>query len=162
MNKSRIPRGVRNNNPLNIRYVAKNKWEGRVSRKSDPDFEEFRSMRYGYRAAFVLLHHYMNLYNLHTIIDIVSRWAPQGDGNDTISYANTVSQKTGIPIHKELKFIDFRAIINIAHAMAEVENGVDMSKIAAYEGYYMAAFALGYTNISTEVKAALYDLANPL
>lgn len=158
MNKPRIPRGVRNNNPLNIRYVERNKWKGRVARKSDKDFEEFRSMIYGYRAAFILLHRYMSLYNLHTILDIVSRWAPQSDGNDTIAYANTVSQKTGIPIQQEVTFTDWRAIVKIVRAMAEVENGVDMSYAEALCGYSGAARIFNYNDAAEEALGHYYEL----
>lgn len=158
MNKPRIPRGVRNNNPLNIRYVAKNKWEGRVIHKSDPDFEEFKSMKFGYRAAFILLHRYMSLYNLHTILDIVSRWAPQGDGNDTFSYANIVSQKTGIPIQQEVTFTDWRAMVRIVRAMAEVENGVDMTYISALVGYIAAARNFNYDDAAAEAQEHYFDL----
>lgn len=158
MNKPRIPRGVRNNNPLNIRYVKANKWLGRVSRKSDQDFEEFKSMEYGYRAAFVLLHKYILLYNLHTILDIVSRWAPQSDGNNTIAYANTVSQKTGIPIQQEITFTDWRAMVRIVIAMAEVENGVDMSYDEALCGYFAAARFLGYGEVAAEAEEHYYEL----
>ena len=158
MNKPRIPRGVRNNNPLNIRYVERNKWKGRVARKSDKDFEEFKSMKYGYRAAFILLHHYMNLYNLHTILDIVSRWAPQADGNNTIAYANTVSQKTGIPIQQEVTFTDWRAMVRIVRAMSEVENGVDMSYTEALCGYFAAARNFNYNDAAAEAEEHYYEL----
>lgn len=158
MNKPRIPRGVRNNNPLNIRYVKKNNWKGRVVRKSDKDFEEFKSMMYGYRAAFILLHRYMNLYNLHTILDIVSRWAPQSDGNDTIAYANTVSQKTGIPIQQEVTFTDWKAMVRIVRAMSEVENGVDMSYVSALQGYIAAAQNFNYVDTAVEAQEHFFEL----
>ena len=50
-------RGIRNNNPLNIKFVKRNKWTGRVpeEQKTDPLFEEFTDMVYGLRAAIVLL-----------------------------------------------------------------------------------------------------------
>ena len=55
------PRGIRNNNPLNIRYVEKNEWKGRVKNedKKDQKFEEFVSMQWGFRAAFMLIHNYI-------------------------------------------------------------------------------------------------------
>ena len=150
MSKNRTPRGVRNNNPLNIRYVRKNNWQGRVEHKVDANFEEFRKMSFGYRAAFMLLHKYIGLYNLHTIYDIVSRWAPTGDGNDVVSYAKQVSQKTQYPLFGNVQWTDYRFMIRMAVAMAEVENGVYMSCVPAAEGYISAAKALGYESIALE------------
>jgi hypothetical protein len=39
-----LPRGIRNNNPLNIRLNPDNRWQGRVSPKlnSDGAFEQFQ------------------------------------------------------------------------------------------------------------------------
>ena len=49
----RISRGYRNNNPLNIRRCAKNRWVGLAEVQGDGEFCVFRSMVYGFRAAFV-------------------------------------------------------------------------------------------------------------
>lgn len=150
MSKNRIPRGVRNNNPLNIRYVRKNNWKGRVEHKLDADFEEFKKMSFGYRAAFILLHKYMNLYKLRTIYDIVSRWAPAGDGNNVTMYAQQVGLKTSYPLFNPIEWTDFRFMIRMAVAMAEVENGIYMSYIPAAEGYISAAKYLGYDSIALD------------
>ena len=50
------PRGLRNNNPLNIRHNADN-FLGEL-RGDDKSFKIFASMAYGYRAAFVTLASY--------------------------------------------------------------------------------------------------------
>ena len=46
------PRGLRNNNPLNIRHSADN-FQGEI-KGDDKSFKTFSSMPYGYRAGFVL------------------------------------------------------------------------------------------------------------
>ena len=158
MNKPRIPRGVRNNNPLNIRYVKGNNWHGRVEHKNDESFEEFKKMIWGYRAAFMLIHKYMNLYGLCTIIDIVARWAPTSDGNNTTSYANRVSRAVGIPICQKIVFGDWSTITKIVRAMAEVENGVDMSYVPVLEGYIQAAHDLGYYAEAAEAQEHINEL----
>lgn len=150
MNTPRLPRGVRNNNPLNIRYVKKNNWEGRRHTKFDEYFEEFVVMYYGYRAAFILLNKYMNLYNLNCIYDVVSRWAPTSDGNDVVSYAKRVSAKINVPIFKKIEWTDWRLMVRMARAMAEVENGIDMDYLPALKGYIAAAQSLKYTSIAIE------------
>ena len=44
------PRGIRNNNPLNIR-INGTKWEGLCPVQTDKSFFQFRTMAHGYRAA---------------------------------------------------------------------------------------------------------------
>ena len=67
-----LPRGIRNNNPLNIRIG--NKWVGEVKSPTDPSFEQFSCMPYGLRAAFIILRRYIEVYKLNTISKIVSRY----------------------------------------------------------------------------------------
>jgi hypothetical protein len=51
--KCQIPRGIRNNNPLNLRVG--NNWKGEVSQPTDHTFEQFTEMKWvvrtGYRLA---------------------------------------------------------------------------------------------------------------
>ena len=61
MDKSIVPRGIRNNNPLNIRKG--NNWQGERHPQTDKAFEEFESMQYGIRAGFKLIKKYMSGYN---------------------------------------------------------------------------------------------------
>ena len=51
------PRGVRNNNPGNIRNSERNDWTGEVSKadKKDNSFEEFKDIPHGVRAMMKLL-----------------------------------------------------------------------------------------------------------
>ena len=74
-----IPRGLRNNNPLNIRH-NKDVFQGEV-KGTDKAFKTFSTMPYGYRAAFVTLATY-NSRGWNTIEKIISRWAPPCE-NDT-------------------------------------------------------------------------------
>mgnify|MGYP003533551919 FL=1 len=46
-------RGIRNNNPLNIRLSA-DKWQGMREEQTDKAFVQFKSMAYGYRAAWII------------------------------------------------------------------------------------------------------------
>ena len=50
-----LPRGIRNNNPLNIRRTAKDQWKGLRAQQTDASFCQFERMEYGWRAAFYLL-----------------------------------------------------------------------------------------------------------
>ena len=70
------PRGIRNNNPLNIRRSG-DKWQGLKTLQEDRDFFQFETIELGWRAAFVILcKTYYGKYKLKTIRGIVSRWAP--------------------------------------------------------------------------------------
>ena len=51
------PRGIRNNNPLNIRKG--NNWQGEISPQSDKEFEQFESMTMGVRAGMKILRNYI-------------------------------------------------------------------------------------------------------
>lgn len=115
------PRGIRNNNPLNIRYVPANKWQGRVEVKKDKEFEEFKTMYHGYRAAIKLIYNYMQK-GLYTIPTIISKWAPLSE-NQTASYIRIVSQKTGIPLVQSIDFAKPCDMFKLISAMAYVECG---------------------------------------
>ena len=92
-----IPRGIRNNNPLNIRRTGKDQWKGMAEVQNDRAFVQFKSLEWGWRAAFYLLTRtYYHKYRLYTIRGIVSRWAPPQDNNDTKAYIANVSRLTGI------------------------------------------------------------------
>ena len=73
-----LPRGIRNCNPLNIRRMAKDQWKGLAERQQDTAFCQFKSLEYGWRAAFYLLTRtYYHKYRLYTIRTIIRRWAMQ-------------------------------------------------------------------------------------
>ena len=74
---SKSPRGQRNNNPLNIKYVKTTIWVGQVRdiERSDKVFAEFTDMKYGIRAAIKLIRNYIHK-GYNTIDTIISRWCP--------------------------------------------------------------------------------------
>ena len=91
-----LPRGIRNNNPLNIRRTAKDQWKGLSKTQNDRSFCQFETIEYGWRAAFYLLTRtYYHKYRLFTIRSIISRWAPESE-NNTRAYIENVSRLTGI------------------------------------------------------------------
>lgn len=139
MEEEQEPRGIRNNNPLNIRYVEKNNWQGRVHIKRDFQFEEFTTMYYGYRAAFLIIHKYMTLYSLRTPFQICARWAPIGDNNNPSAYAKFVCNRMGCGLNDELDFRDPLQMIRLAAAMTEMENGKVVDWRIIRRGYMVAA-----------------------
>ena len=123
------PRGLRNNNPLNIRHNA-DVFMGEIKGK-DNVFKTFSSMPYGYRAAFVTLSTYL-LRDWNTIEKIISHWAPAIE-NNTEKYIACVEKWSGIPRNKLLTSSDGAGFILIVAAMSAVENGrnADIAEVTA-------------------------------
>lgn len=118
-----MSRGYRNFNPGNIRQsdVA---YTGEVEPSKDPAFKQFRTMSYGYRAMFVLLHTYSVKYHLKTLRQMIERYAPPVE-NDTTEYVNFVSNRTKVADISTVDTMNERQMIPIVAAMARVENGSD-------------------------------------
>ena len=134
------PRGIRNNNPLNIRRSG-DKWQGLQDLQEDREFFQFSEMKYGWRAAFRLLcHTYYGKYKLRTIRDIISRWAPPKE-NNTPAYIRHVSDYTGIWPDRELGDPKTHPVqwLMIGFAMAVMENGTaNLNSIPMLKGWEMA------------------------
>ena len=116
-----LPRGYRNNNPLNIR-ISSNAWQGKKTPNTDGVFEQFTSMAYGYRAAMVLIRTYINQYGLNTVQGIISRWAPNNE-NNTAGYISSVCRLTGYEPDTIISPTNKEQICNLCYAMSIVENG---------------------------------------
>ena len=121
-----LPRGIRNNNPLNIRR-SKDKWKGMAQVQTDSAFVQFESLEWGWRAAFYLLTRtYYHKYRLYTIRQIISKWAPPNE-NKTDAYINNVSRLTGIAPDEPIGIPSNQPSrwIAVGRAMAIQENGID-------------------------------------
>ena len=132
--KNKIPRGIRNNNPLNIRVG--NNWQGEVAKPSDHTFEQFKEMKYGVRAAFIILRNYINRHKLNTIPKVINRWAPSKE-NNTLAYIKAVEKYSLIDINETLRFENKCQMINLFRAMCIVENGREIDIQDVILGYDM-------------------------
>ena len=126
-----LPRGIRNNNPLNIRRTAKDQWKGLRAQQTDASFCQFESLDYGWRAAFYLLTRtYYHKYRLFTIRAIINKWAPPQE-NLTATYIQNVSDQP-------------ERWIAVGVAMAIQENGTDsLDYFAMLRGWGLARRAAG-------------------
>lgn len=115
-------RGVRNNNPGNIRW--RDKWMGLVpeQQRTDTAFCQFVSPEYGIRAMMIILHHYQIQHGLNTIAGIIQRWAPPEE-NDTQAYINSVVTVTGISAHNQINVTDSSTMLKLVQAIIVHENG---------------------------------------
>lgn len=119
------PRGLRNNNPLNIEKTkGGNPWQGEVVPSKDSRFAQFTSMAYGYRAAFKLLNNYQRNYGLDTIRKMISRWAPSNE-NHTEAYVKAVSDRSGVAADGRITTTNHDVMVPMVAAMSFVENGVE-------------------------------------
>ena len=128
-----MSRGLRNNNPGNIRR-SKVRYKGEVTPSRDSEFKEFSSIAYGYRAMFVLLDTYRSCYGLTTIRQMLNRYAPPTE-NFTNGYVRFVADYSGVMPDEQ---IDTRAemdMIPIVSAMSKIENGVAAKRADVEAGW---------------------------
>lgn len=133
------PRGIRNNNPLNIRKGSN--WIGERHPQSDKAFEEFQSLEYGVRAGFLLLRKYMSGYHgltrkFDTINLIIRRWAPPTE-NSTQRYIDYVARDMGMDPNTHFDFKDKRTMCNLVAAMIKVECGQEIDRQIIESAYDM-------------------------
>lgn len=116
-------RGSRNNNPGNIR-ISDNNWEGQVG--DDGEFVRFASPEHGVRALGKNLITYRNK-GVVTINQIISRWAPKKDGNDTEGYIKFVSGKMGVDPNVPIDVTDINTLRSITTAIMQQEGNHSIS-----------------------------------
>ena len=138
MYKKTLPRGVRNNNPLNIRESEGDttQWQGERLFDSDAEFEEFKNPAYGFRAGARILRSY-NRQGINTLSGIIARFAPSEE-NDTDHYVRTISKWTNIPSSVPINVADNEQLAVVLHAMSRMEVGNYYSLEMARKGVAMA------------------------
>ncbi len=113
-------RGLRNNNPGNIR-LSKTSWRGKI-KSTDDEFEQFKTPELGIRAMATILKTYKKDHGIKTVQDMINRWAPAEDNNDPIAYAKFVADRVGVDPNEEIDLTgDLRA--ELVKAMIRMENG---------------------------------------
>lgn len=112
-------RGIRNNNPGNIRKSA-TRWAGAVpdALQKDASFVIFSAPEYGIRAMAKVLNSYLAR-GVDTVEKIISTWAPATE-NDTAHYIAAVSQSMNVAANARLAQMDFAKLIP---AIIQHENG---------------------------------------
>ena len=118
----KTPRGIRNNNPGNLRRSRDN-WQGLRKEQTDPQFFQFKTMAYGYRALIRTLQNYRRVHSLHNIKEMIARWAPENE-NHTAQYVRAVCQDLQVPATYEPDVDDRDTMCALAAAISRVENGL--------------------------------------
>lgn len=117
------PRGIRNNNPGNIRHGAN--WHGLNpdGRKIDPAFCVFTTSVAGIRALAKVLINYKRIHGLNTVRQIISRYAPPNE-NQTTAYIQSVAKQLGV-YPDTIIDIEERGVLTVfIKAVIRMENGI--------------------------------------
>lgn len=124
---AKLPRGMRNNNPLNIEAgsftQSKPGFQG-----SDGRFAKFGDMQQGYAAAEDLLRVYGEKHGINTVSGVINRWAPESDGNNVSAYAASVARDLGVGPGDQIDLRDPDVRSRMSVAMAKVENGREVPR----------------------------------
>lgn len=115
-----VARGIRNNNPGNIRHGEK--WQGLADNQTDGSFCMFISPEYGIRALAKILINYQKKYGLRDVRSIINRFAPPSE-NDTESYIYSVSLKLDVKPDTQIDVQEPGVMINLLKAIIRHENG---------------------------------------
>lgn len=117
---SKIPRGIRNNNPGNIRR-SKEQWKGMSPTQADPEFVQFEGpdARWGVRALGRVLLSYERA-GKRTVRDIIARWAPSTE-NNTDAYVRAVARELAVDAGQVLDVAEY--LPRLAAAIIRHENG---------------------------------------
>ena len=120
---NQLPRGIRNNNPGNIRHGSN--WQGLNpnSRNIDPAFCVFTSSVYGIRALAKVLINYKKIHGLNTVRQIISRYAPPNE-NQTTAYIQSVAKQLEVAPDAVID-IEERGVLTVfIKAIIRMENGI--------------------------------------
>lgn len=130
---NKLPRGLRNCNPGNIR-ISTDKWLGLREEQTDKEFFQFEEMRWGYRALIRTLQNYRRKHGLQTIAEMIGRWAPHAE-NNTGGYISRVCKEMQVPSSYVPNVEDKGTMCALAAAISEVENGVPAVMSEIEEGW---------------------------
>ncbi|MFZ3510532.1 MULTISPECIES: hypothetical protein [Vibrio] len=126
-------RGIRINNPLNIR-IAGNPWKGKVTPSRDNAFETFKAPEWGFRAGAILLRNYQQRHELFTLSEIIHRFAPPSE-NKTHNYAQFVAGRVGVGMDERIDLVNNTPLlVEVLHAMSIMEVGRHYNKDTVIKG----------------------------
>ncbi|EIK96070.1 hypothetical protein PMM47T1_13960 [Pseudomonas sp. M47T1] len=130
-------RGVRNFNPTNIDFNKRNDWVGQLGLEPktasvpNPRFALFDCAENGIRAAGKLILNYrgkdgmpgIGKPGIDTVTEVITRWAPAVDNNNTAAYIAAVAKRMGVGATQALNLADPAALIGILTGIIIHENG---------------------------------------
>lgn len=153
-------RGIRNNNPGNLEYSKSNPWVGQNG--DDGRFAKFETPEHGIRALGRNLMSYQRQ-GIDTVNEIINRWAPPTDNNDTAAYIKAVCEQLGVSADEPLDSSNPDTLKALCAAIIQHENGSQPYSDQQLTSGVSAA--LGLSSIPTNTKRytgnAAFDAASP-
>ncbi|TCD18174.1 hypothetical protein E0D81_12695 [Lelliottia amnigena] len=153
-------RGIRNNNPGNLEYSKSNPWSGQTG--DDGRFAKFETPEHGIRALGRNLLSYQRQ-GIDTVSDIINRWAPPTDNNNTDAYIKAVCDQLGVTSDQQLDASNPDTLKALCAAIIHHENGSQ-----PYSDQQLAtgvSAAIGLSQLPTSTKRytgnAAFDAASP-
>lgn len=128
-NFPRKTRGIRNNNPGNIKR-SNSRWKGLAlpmemteEQKSEQVFCVFKEAVWGIRAMCKILQTYRSR-GAWSILDYVQIWAPKTDANPVENYARYIAEKLELDYRNDgLDLDDHETLLGMLQSMIYFENG---------------------------------------
>ncbi|ELZ5060668.1 hypothetical protein UYK21_003371 [Enterobacter hormaechei] len=153
-------RGIRNNNPGNLEYSKTNPWVGQTG--DDGRFAKFETPEHGIRALGRNLLSYQRQ-GIDTVNDIINRWAPPDDNNNTSAYIEAVCAQLGVTPDQPLDASNPDTLKALCAAIIHHENGSQ-----PYSDQQLStgvSAAIGLSTLPTSTKRytgnAAFDAASP-
>ncbi|HCO7840114.1 TPA: hypothetical protein OB695_000148 [Escherichia coli] len=153
-------RGIRNNNPGNLEYSKTNPWSGQTG--DDGRFAKFETPEHGIRALGRNLLSYQRQ-GIDTVSDIINRWAPPEDNNNTPAYIKAVCEQLGVTPDQQLDASNPDTLKALCAAIIHHENGSQ-----PYSDQQLASgvsAAIGLSSLPTSTKRytgnVAFDAASP-
>lgn len=153
-------RGIRNNNPGNLEYSKTNPWVGQTG--DDGRFAKFETPEHGIRALGRNLLSYQRQ-GIDTVSDIINRWAPPQDNNNTDAYIKSVCAQLGVTPDQQLDASNPDTLKALCAAIIHHENGSQ-----PYSDQQLStgvSAAIGLSSLPTSTKRytgnAAFDAASP-
>ncbi|EDY7994900.1 hypothetical protein ABDS71_002357 [Salmonella enterica] len=153
-------RGIRNNNPGNLEYSKTNPWVGQTG--DDGRFAKFETPEHGIRALGRNLLSYQRQ-GIDTVNDIINRWAPPSDNNNTDAYIQAVCAQLGVTPDQPIDASNPDTLKALCASIIQHENGSQ-----PYSDQQLAtgvSAAIGLSQLPTSTKRytgnAAFDAASP-
>ena len=153
-------RGIRNNNPGNLEYSKTNPWVGQTG--DDGRFAKFETPEHGIRALGRNLLSYQRQ-GIDTVNDIINRWAPPSDNNNTDAYIQAVCAQLGVTPDQPLDASNPDTLKALCASIIQHENGSQ-----PYSDQQLStgvSAAIGLSSLPTSTKRytgnAAFDAASP-
>ncbi len=133
------PRGVRLNNPGNIRLNPNIQWKGQSAVQNDEKgFVVYDAPVFGLRAVGRILLGYQRRIGLKTIAEIINRYAPPSE-NDTAAYIKHVCAEMGTTPYAEISLEDQKRLARMIQAIVEHEVGLNQGQDWFPDSLYLEA-----------------------